>query len=125
MGKYDKFLWRDRKRTFLGLPWSFTIYMLDNDKLTIQTGLFTTNQDEIRLYRILDISLRRTLYQKIFGIGSIICESGDKTLPCFEIKNVKKPNEVKELLSGVVEDAREKKRVSSREFFGDECEHDI
>lgn len=118
-------LWRDRKRWILfGLPWTFTVYTLTQEKLILQTGLFTTLQDEVRLYRILDLSLKRTLFQKMFGLGTITCVSGDKTLPEFELKNIKKPIEVKELLSNVIEAERDKKRVSSREYMSGDIDFD-
>ncbi len=117
-----EFIWKDRKRNALGLPWTFTKYSLSADRLFIESGLLKTVENEVRLYRILDLSLTRTLSQKIFGIGTIKVSSADKTLGDFEIKNVKKPNEVKECLSGLVEENREKKRVSGREYMGDDDE---
>ena len=33
------YIWQDRKRTFLGLPWSFTKYMLTEDRLFVEKGL--------------------------------------------------------------------------------------
>ncbi len=121
----DKFLWTDRKRTFLGLPWSFTIYALDEERFFIKRGFFTIKQDQVRLYRIMDLSMVRTLGQRIFGLGTIRCCSGDKTLGDFEIVNIKKPDEVLELLSNLVETQREKKRVVSRENMHDSDHDDI
>ena len=115
-------IWKDRKRTFLGLPWSFTRYSLTNEKLIIDTGFLRRNEEEIRLYRILDISLRRTLGQRIFGIGTIHCCSADKSTPEFDIKNIKNPVEIKNRLSDLVEEERSRKRVSGREFMVDEDE---
>ena len=60
-------VWKDRKRTLFGLPWSFTKYSLSDDRLFISTGFLSTKEDEVRLYRIMDISLKRTLGQRIFG----------------------------------------------------------
>ena len=117
-----EFIWKDRKRNALGLPWTFTKYSLSEDRLFVESGLLKTVENEVRLYRILDLSLTRTLSQKIFGIGTIKISSADKTLGDFEIKNVKKPEEVKELLSGLVEENREKKRVSGREYMGEDEE---
>ena len=31
-------VWKDRKRTLFGLPWSFTKYSLSDDRLFISTG---------------------------------------------------------------------------------------
>jgi len=126
MAKQDpKILWKDRKRTLFGLPWSFTRYRLTEDKLLIDVGFFTRVEDEIRLYRILDVSLRRTFGERLFGLGTIHCCSGDKTSPEFDIKRIKKPKEVKELLSDLVEKERSARRVGVREFMdGDETVSD-
>lgn len=113
-------VWKDRKRTLFGLPWSFTKYSLSDDRLFISTGFFNTKEDEVRLYRIIDISLNRTLGQRMFGLGTIKCCSADKTLGDFEIKNIKKSKDVKELLSEMVEDERNRKKVTSREFIDHE-----
>lgn len=113
-------VWKDRKRTLFGLPWSFTKYSLSDDRLFISTGFLSTKEDEVRLYRIMDISLKRTLGQRIFGLGTIKCCSTDKTLGDFEIKNIKKSKDVKELLSEMVENERNRKKVTSREFIDHE-----
>ena len=106
-------VWKDRKRTLFGLPWSFTKYSLSDDRLFISTGFLSTKEDEVRLYRIMDISLKRTLGQRIFGLGTIKCCSADKTLGDFEIKNIKKSKDVKELLSEMVEIARKSQAANS------------
>lgn len=113
-------VWKDRKRTLFGLPWSFTKYSLSDDRLFISTGFLSTKEDEVRLYRIMDISLKRTLGQRIFGLGTIKCCSADKTLGDFEIKNIKKSKDVKEPLSEMVENERNRKKVTSREFIDHE-----
>lgn len=114
-----KYLWKERKRNALGLPWTFTTYALSEDRLFVNAGLLKTVENEVRLYRVLDVSLTRTLSQKIFGIGTIQISSADKSLGNFELKNVKNPSQVKEKISQLVEENREKKRVSNREFMGD------
>ena len=113
-------VWKDRKRTLFGLPWSLTKYSLSDDRLFISTGFLSTKEDEVRLYRIMDISLNRTLGQRIFGLGTIKCCSADKTLGDFEIKNIKKSKDAKELLSEMVENERNRKKVTSREFIDHE-----
>lgn len=118
-------LWQDRKRPFLGLPWSFTKYSITNEKLLIETGVFTKNEEEIRLYRILDMTLRRSLGERLFGLGTIHCCTADQSAPEIDIKLIKRSGEVKNLLSDLVERERMEKRVSSREFFdGDDLDDD-
>lgn len=113
----QEIVWKDRKRVWCGLPWTFTIYELGDQKLIIKSGFLSQSQDEVRLYRILDLSLRRSLLQRIFGLGTIECHSVDKTMKNFEIKNIKNSEQVKEQLSDLVEEARRANRVSSREFM--------
>ena len=117
--KYKDAIWSDRKRTLFGLPLSFTKYVLLEDTLLIDTGFLSKHQEDIKLYRITDLTLNRSILQRIFGVGTIKCSSGDKSTPEFEIKSIKKSYEVKEKLSKMVEEERDKKRVSGREFFDD------
>ena len=120
-----KILWKDRKRPIFGLPLSFTKYMLLEDKILINTGLFSTKQEEIKLYRIMDVTLKRSLWQKIFGVGTIHCCSADKTTPEFDILDVKKSFEVKEMISKMSEEQRDKKRITGREILIDSDDDDL
>lgn len=113
----NEMIWQDRRRVWCGLPWTFTKYELSREKLIIKTGFFTQNQDEVRLYRILDLSLSRSLGQRMFGLGTIRCNSVDKTMGNFEIKNIKDSENVKNQLSDLIEQSRRANRVSSREFM--------
>ena len=116
-------LWSDRKRwTFLGLPCTFTKYTDTAEKFIVESGIFSTKEEEIRLYRILDLTLERSFWQRIFGLGTICCDTVDKSSPRLVIKNIKNPRNVKELVSEAVEKERMKKRVSSRELMAAEDE---
>lgn len=112
-----QYKWKDRKRIIFGLPWSFTRYRLTDDKLIISTGLFSIKEEEIRLYRIMDITLKRTFGDRLWGLGTIHVCSSDKTTPEFDIKRIRQSVDVKEMLSDMVETARRKNRVSAREFM--------
>lgn len=108
-------VWSDRKRTLFGLPWSFTRYILTDDKLLIIKGFLKQSEEEIRLYRILDMSLSRGLMERIDGVGTIHCCSSDKTASEFDIKRVKDSRKVKEMLSDLVEKQRISRGVTVRE----------
>lgn len=112
-------VWQDRKRIIFGLPWTFTKYVLTKEKLLIQTGILNTKEEEVRLYRIMDVTLRRSLAQRMFGLGTIHCCSADKSTPEFDIKWIPDSAAVKEKLSDLVEAERMAKRVSGREFMTD------
>ena len=109
--------WSDRKRIIFGLPWTFTKYAATDEKLLIRTGVLNVKEEEVRLYRILDLTLKRTLFQRLWGLGTIHVCSADKSTPEFEILNIKNPEIVKNMLSDMVEEERRKKRVSGREFM--------
>lgn len=109
--------WFDRKRTIFGLPFTFTKYMVTEEKLIIKTGFLTTKEEEIRLYRIMDVTLNRSIGERMFKLGTIHIISSDKSTPEFDIKRIKNSLKVKELLSDLVEISRKKNRVSAREFM--------
>lgn len=110
---------RERKRiTFFALPFSFTTYTLSAAKLVIKRGLLTSVEDEILLYRIMDVTLRRTLGQKIFGLGSLMVVSSDKTSPNVEIKNIKNYREFKNELDQRVAKERIRMRTRTSEMMG-------
>ena len=112
-----KTLWNDRKRHF-GLPLSFTRYRLSEDRIFCEKGLLNLHEEEVLLYRVRDLELRMSLGQRIFGVGSVIVHSSDKTMPTLELKNIKIPREVKELVFRQVEDCMEQRRMRTMEFVG-------
>ncbi|MCR5593723.1 MAG: PH domain-containing protein [Saccharofermentans sp.] len=117
-------LWHDRRR-YLGLPISFTRYSFDKDKFYLKKGLFNTSSDEILLYRVLDVRLLRSFWQKIFGVGTIVLKTADQTTPLLEIKSVKDSERVRTALSNIVENERNEKRVLGKEMFGAAGHHDL
>ena len=113
-----EYLWKDRKR-HLGLPLSFTRYALSEDRLFLSVGFFSIKDEEILLYRIRDISTSRSLWQRIFGVGTITVVSSDKTATTLLLKNVKNPLDVKELLHRQVEEVKIRRRIRVGEIMTD------
>jgi uncharacterized membrane protein YdbT with pleckstrin-like domain len=111
-------IWQDKKR-YLGMPISFTRYSLSPDRLFLSVGFFTIRDEEILLYRIRDITTTRTLWQRLFGLGTVTVSSSDKTMPVLVIKNIKNPLAVKELIHENVEVSKRKHRVRVSEISGD------
>lgn len=112
-------MFKERRRPFLGLPLSFTTYELSSDRLFVRRGIFVRSEDEVRLYRITDVSLKVNLIQRLFGVGDIYVSSADSSLGNFVIKDIKNPTKCKEDLSQVVEKARISNRVVAREYMSD------
>ena len=98
--------WKERKRNWCGLPWSFTVYRLTRDRIFVKTGIFNIKEDEVRLYRIKDVSLTKSFLQRIFGLGTIHITSSDSNLQNFRIINIKHSDDIKEKISQYVEEER-------------------
>ena len=111
--------WKDKKR-ILGMPISFTNYTLveneDWTKLFIKTGLLATREEEINLYRIYDISVSRTLGDKIFGVGTITLFSKDESTPTVTLWHIKNPYEIRNMLAKIVEEEKAKRGFRVAEF---------
>jgi len=118
-----EYLWKDRKRYF-GMPLSFTRYMLSEDRLFISVGFLNIKDDEILLYRVRDIDTQRSLWQRIFGVGTVTVISSDQTMPQLVLKNVKDPVFVKELIHKQVEDMKIKRRVRFGEIMTSDMDGD-
>ncbi len=116
--KGDMYIWKDRKR-FMGMPLSFTRYAMSDDRLFFSVGFFSVRDEEILLYRIRDISVKRNLWQRIFGMGSVIVSSSDRSTPQMTLKNIKKPLDTKELLHKNVEECKMKRRMRIGEMMAD------
>ena len=118
-----EYLWKDRKRYF-GLPLSFTRYCLSEDRLFISEGFLSIKDDEVLLYRVRDLDTKRTLWQRLFGVGTVTVLSSDKTMPSMVLKNVKDPVFVKELIHKQVEETKIKRRVRFGEIMGNDLDND-
>lgn len=121
------YLWKDRKR-YLGMPLSFTRYSLSEDRLFTSVGFLNIRDDEVLLYRVRDIDTRRSLWQRIFGVGTVTVISSDKTMPNMVLKNIKDPMFVKELIHQQVEEVKIKRRVRVGEIMttdGDQDDDDM
>ena len=118
-----QYLWKDRKRYF-GMPLSFTRYMLSEDRLFFSVGFLNIKDDEILLYRVRDIDTQRSLWQRLFGVGTVTVISSDQTMPSLVLKNVKDPVFVKELIHKQVEEMKIKRRVRFGEIMTSDMDGD-
>lgn len=117
------YIWKDRKRYF-GLPLSFTRYALSEDRLFMSEGFLSIKDDEILLYRVRDIDTSRNLWQRLFGVGTVIVMSSDKSMPNLVLKNIKDPVVVKELIHEQVEEMKIRRRVRFGEIMATDTDGD-
>ncbi len=104
--------YQERKRIlFFGLPWTFTKYKITDDRITVDTGLLKIEENDCYLYKVQDVKLTATLMERIFGLGTITCYTGDVTDPQLMIVHVKRAKEIKDYLLEASEEARRRRRT--------------
>ena len=118
-----EYIWKDRKR-FLGMPITFTRYALSEDRLFLSEGCLSIKDDEILLYRVRDIDTSRSLWQRLFGVGTVVVMSSDKSMPTLVMKNVKNPVAVKEMIHKQVEEMKIRRRVRVGEIMTNDLDGD-
>lgn len=107
----SKYVWHDRKHILGFLPWSFTKYKLTKDRLLVETGFFNSKYEETYLYRLFDVKLNRSFWEKICGTGTITLYGSDISSPTIQLVSVKSPLDVKEMLSQMILQQRREHRV--------------
>lgn len=102
----------ERKRwLFFGLPFTFTKYTINEQVITVNTGLLNTKENDCYLYKVQDVELRTSLSERIFGLGTVACYTGDNTHPQLFLEHIKHAKEVKNYILHTSEEARRKRRT--------------
>ena len=111
------YIWTDKKRTIFGWPWSFTRYILTENKFIRRHGFFNVEEDEIDIYRIVDKKLTLPFGQRLFGCGTVVINSKDQDTPVMEVKSIKKPRVFMKMLDEQIEKARDKYSIRGRDMI--------
>lgn len=114
---YGEIIWTGKK-CIMGMPISFTRYILTETKLITRVGLLNLKEDEIELYRVYDKSTKLPFGQRIVGCGTITLLSKDSDTPTKTLEKIKNPREVKRLLDAAVQEQRDKYNVRGRDMMG-------
>ena len=102
----------EKKRwVFLGLPWTFTKYTVKEDLITINTGFLSTQENDCYMYKVQDVELTTSFWERIFNLGTVVCYTGDTTNPKLLIEHIKNAREVKNFILEMSEAARIKRRT--------------
>ncbi len=103
-------LWKDRKR-WCGLPLSFTRYRIIRKpgkwlKLITDVGLLKSDVNEVNLFRIEDLKVYQSFSNKFWGTGTVTVYSQDPSMPVLELRRIKDPYRVRNLLTELLEEDR-------------------
>ena len=109
---------------FFGLPWTFTKYEVKEDMITIDTGFFNTIENDCYMYKVQDVQLRTSLLERMFGLGTVVCFTGDNTNPTLQLEHIKNAKEIKRFILEASEEARLKRRVLTTMDITSDAEDD-
>ncbi len=113
--------YRERKRLlFFGLPWTFTKYTIREDDVVINSGFLKTCENNCYMYKIQDVELQVSLVERIFGLGTVVCYTGDTTHPRLLLERIKNAKEIKDYILKESEEARRKRRTLNTLDIGSE-----
>ena len=91
--------YKEKKRSmFLGLPWTFTTYTVTDEFISIDSGLLNKVENDCYMYKVIDVRLETTLMERILGIGTIHCFTGDVTDPDLKLQHIKNAKEIKDFI---------------------------
>ncbi len=121
---YGDVLWAGRK-CIMGLPISFTRYIITDTAIYTKIGLFNVKEDEIELYRVFDKKMSFSFFQRIVNCGTITLMSKDTDTPAKVLKSVRHPREVKRILDEAVKVQRDKYYVRGRDMIGGDYDRNV
>ena len=108
----DEVKYCERKRLlFFGLPWTFTKYTITPSMLTIDQGLLKTEENDCYMYKVQDVEHTASIWERMVGLGTIVCYTGDTTHPKLLIEHIRNSKQIKEFILRESEEARLKRRT--------------
>ena len=92
-----------------------TTYVITNERIRVESGSLRKKVESMELFRVKDISVKKSITQRGRGRGDLRITSTDASTPEFTFESIEKPEEVAETLRGVVRTARKQSGVVTQE----------
>ena len=86
-------------------------YEATNERLKIEYGILNRQTEEIELFRVQDLSVERSVFDRMFGVGNIIIHSGDSTGAVAVLYDIHDAEAVKDLIRDASRVERNRHRV--------------
>ncbi len=117
--QWTNFWWFAMCVLVIPIPWAVwklattatTDYAVTSQRLTLRQGVFNRTLEEIELYRIKDTTLTKSFWQRVLGLGSVVVESSDASMPRMVIPCVKDAEQVRQTIRQNVEAVRRARGV--------------
>ncbi len=117
---------RERKRwLFFGLPFTFTVYTVKEETITVDKGFINKEENDCYMYKVQDVTLKTSLWERIFGLGTVVCYTGDTTDKELLLEHVKNARAIKDFILEMSEKERRKRRTMNTLDIGAEADNDI
>lgn len=111
--------YKERKRIlFFGLPWTFTKYAIREDMINTQKGFLKTVEDDCYMYKITDVKLEITFWERLFKLGTVVCFTGDVTDATLRLEHIKNSRQIKDFILKYSESERLKRRTLNTQNIG-------
>ncbi len=104
--------YKEKKRwAFLGLPWTFTEYTVTDEIITVKSGFLNRVENDCYLYKVVDVRLESSLMERIFGLGTVHCFSGDVTNPDLRLQHIRNARTIKDYILRQSEEERLRRKT--------------
>lgn len=104
--------YKEKKRSmFFGLPWTFTSYTITDEIITVDAGLLNKQENDCYMYKVIDIRLESSLLERIFGLGTVHCFTGDVTDQDLKLLHIRHAKEIKDFILKQSEQERMKRKT--------------
>lgn len=100
-----------RRWGFLGLPFTFTRYLIKDEMITVQEGFLNRKENDCYMYKVQDVELRTSLWERAFKLGTVVCYTGDTTNRELQLVHIRNAKQIKDFILEASEQARLKRRT--------------